>query len=113
MVPFYTFKSLVVFILAFSMFQPFCEAINCKGCTPLDSVSFNKLLSKFKVSVVKFDVAYPYGEKHEEFAKFSQDASEIEDIFVGESRVQITIQKFNKINCIFSIHFMLNAYVVL
>ena len=33
---------------------------------------------------VKFDVAYPYGDKHEEFGKFSQDAAEIEELFVGE-----------------------------
>ena len=59
-------------------------AINCKGCTPLDSLSFDKLLNKFKVSVIKFDVAYPYGDKHEEFAKFSQSASELDDLFVGE-----------------------------
>jgi len=59
-------------------------AINCKGCTPLDSLSFDKLLNKFKVSLIKFDVAYPYGDKHEEFAKFSQDAVDIEDLFVGE-----------------------------
>ena len=60
-------------------------AINCKGCTPLDSHSFDKLLNKFKVSVIKFDVAYPYGDKHEEFAKFSLSASESDiDLFVGE-----------------------------
>jgi len=59
-------------------------AINCKGCTPLDSLSFDKLLKKFKVSIVKFDVAYPYGDKHEQFGKFSQDAAEIDDLFVGE-----------------------------
>ena len=49
-----------------------------------DSLSFDKLLKKFKVSIVKFDVAYPYGDKHEQFGKFSQDAAEIEDLFVGE-----------------------------
>merc|ERR1711976_44876 len=59
-------------------------AINCKGCTPLDTLSFDKLLSKFKVSIVKFDVAYPYGDKHEEFGKFSLAAAEVEDLFVGE-----------------------------
>ena len=49
-----------------------------------DSLSFDKLLKKFKVSIVKFDVAYPYGDKHEQFGKFSQDAAEIEDLFVGD-----------------------------
>ena len=63
---------------------PNCLGMNCKGCTPLDMYSFDKLLSKFKVSIVKFDVAYPYGDKHEEFAKFSLAAAETDDIFVGE-----------------------------
>ena len=37
-----------------------------------------------KVSLVKFDVAYPYGDKHEEFAKFSKAAAEDENLFVAE-----------------------------
>ena len=42
----------------FSVFHPF-----------LDNLTFDKLLSKFDASLIKFDVAYPYGDKHEEFAK--------------------------------------------
>lgn len=60
------------------------DAINCKGCTPLDGLSFDKLINKFKVSVIKFDVAYPYGDKHEEFAKFAKSGADMEDLFVGE-----------------------------
>ena len=73
-----------VYLTLFLAFFGPSTAINCKGCTPLDSLSFDKLLSKFKVSLVKFDVAYPYGDKHEEFGKFSQSAAEIEDLFVGK-----------------------------
>ena len=72
----------LAFFLAFGLDTTL--AINCKGCTPLDNLSFDKLLSKFKVSIVKFDVAYPYGDKHEEFGKFSLAAAEVEDLFVGE-----------------------------
>ena len=75
---------ITIFIMGFLANLTPSSAINCKGCTPLDALSFDKLLSKFKVSLVKFDVAYPYGDKHEEFGKFSQSASEIEDLFVGE-----------------------------
>jgi hypothetical protein len=35
----------------------------------LDNLTFDKLMSKFDASLIKFDVAYPYGDKHEEFAK--------------------------------------------
>jgi endoplasmic reticulum protein 29 len=59
------------FALALFLFSAAKEAAatNCKGCTPLDSVSFDKLVNAFRVALVKFDVAYPYGDKHDEFAK--------------------------------------------
>ena len=60
------------------------SAINCKGCTPLDTLTFDKMIRNFRVSLIKFDVAYPYGDKHDEFAKVSVDASEINELFIGE-----------------------------
>jgi len=60
------------------------SAINCKGCTPLDELTFDKMVNNFPASIIKFDVAYPYGEKHDEFAKISVDAAERRDLFVGE-----------------------------
>ena len=72
-------------VLVLAFLTPFASAINCKGCTPLDTLSFDKLLGKFRVSVIKFDVAYPYGDKHDEFAKFSTSAAELEDLFVGKT----------------------------
>ena len=59
-------------------------AINCPGCTPLDELSFDKLISKFYASLIKFDVAYPYGDEHEEFAKIAKEAAESPDLFIGE-----------------------------
>jgi len=60
------------------------HAINCPGCTPLDDLTFDKMINKFPASIVKFDVAYPYGDKHDEFAKVAKDASEMPQLFVGE-----------------------------
>jgi len=59
-------------------------AINCPGCTPLDELTFDKIIRKFNASIVKFDVAYPYGEDHDEFAKIAKEASDVADLFVGE-----------------------------
>ncbi len=59
-------------------------AINCKGCTPLDTLTFDKMIRSFPYSLIKFDTAYPYGDKHEEFAKVAVDGAEVEDLFVGE-----------------------------
>ena len=57
----------VVFLSAVVDRRVLC--INCAGCTPLDTLTFDKMISKSPASIVKFDVAYPYGDKHEEFAK--------------------------------------------
>ena len=38
----------------------------------------------YRVSVVKFDVAYPYGDKHDEFAKLSIFGAEVDDLMVAE-----------------------------
>lgn len=59
-------------------------AINCPGCTPLDDLSFDKLISKFYASLIKFDVAYPYGEEHDAFAEIAKEAAESPDLFIGE-----------------------------
>nr|CAH0113559.1 unnamed protein product [Daphnia galeata] len=61
---------------------------NCQGCVQLDSYSFEKVVSKFKASIVKIDVAYPYGEKHEQFGKLSAALSSNPDILVAEVGVK-------------------------
>lgn len=76
--------NLVIYFICFVSFLARSFAINCAGCTPLDNLTFDKMINKFKASVVKFDVAYPYGDKHDEFAKVSKDAADIKDLFIGE-----------------------------
>jgi len=71
-------------------------AINCAGCTPLDVLSFDKIINRFRASLVKFDVAYPYGEEHDEFAKVAKDAADAGDLFVGEVGVKDYAEKENK-----------------
>merc|ERR1711892_858799 len=69
-------------------------AINCAGCTPLDVLSFDKLINQFRASLVKFDVAYPYGDQHDEFAKVAKDAADAGDLFVGEVGIKDYAEKF-------------------
>lgn len=47
-----------------------------------------QVVSKFKASVVKFDVAYPYGEKHEQFGKLAEALSTNSDILVAHVGVK-------------------------
>lgn len=43
------------------------------GCVELDNLTFDKIVKRFKYTLVKFDVAFPYGEKHEAFTNFATE----------------------------------------
>lgn len=47
-------------------------ATEYRGFVELDDLSFDKVIKRFDAVLVKFDVAYPYGAKHESFAKFAE-----------------------------------------
>jgi hypothetical protein len=46
-----------------------------EGTVVLDSLSVDKVLSRFQFSLVKFDTFYPTGDKHLNFAKIAQAVS--------------------------------------
>ena len=71
-------------------------AINCAGCTPLDEISFDKILNKFKASLIKFDVAYPYGEEHDAFAQIAKESLDVGDLFIGEVGVKDYAERDNE-----------------
>ncbi|CAB4059851.1 ERP29 [Lepeophtheirus salmonis] len=60
------------------------EAANCNATSDVTSLTLNKFLKTFKVLVLKFDNAYPYGDQHDAFCKFAHEAAEVNDVFVGE-----------------------------
>jgi endoplasmic reticulum protein 29 len=47
-----------------------------------------QIIPKFKATVVKFDVAFPYGEKHDEFAKVALTTKDSPDLLVAEVGVK-------------------------
>lgn len=63
-------------------------AINAKGCTPLDTWTFDKLISRFSAAIVKFDIAYPYGKKHDEFTKLAAAGRGADNLLVAEVGVK-------------------------
>jgi len=80
--------ALAIFLFT-SLSLPVTEANgDCLGCVELDSLSFDKVVSKFKASVVKFDVAYPYGEKHSQYGKLSEALAFNPDILVATAGVK-------------------------
>lgn len=48
----------------------------CKGCVELDELNFDKIVARFQTVLVKFDIAFPYGKMHDEYAKFAIEISE-------------------------------------
>uniref|UniRef100_A0A1B6C9M2 Endoplasmic reticulum resident protein 29 n=2 Tax=Clastoptera arizonana TaxID=38151 RepID=A0A1B6C9M2_9HEMI len=80
----FMFKILAGIFLTLNLFN----FASCKGCVQLDSFSFNKVISKFKAALVKFDTAYPYGPKQEEYEKVCLASSNIDDLLVAEVAIK-------------------------
>ena len=61
-------------------------AANCRGCTTLDSLTFDKIISKFTTTLVKFDNhhAYTGGPEYKTYSQIALDLAEIDDLIVGE-----------------------------
>lgn len=87
--------SSILFFAIISLWSQLSEAINCKGCTPLDTYSFDKIIPKFRATLVKFDAAYPYGEKHEEFGKVAESTRGVQELLVAEVNVKDYGEKDN------------------
>jgi len=71
------------------------NAANCKGCTPLDELNFDKIIKRFEATLVKFDTAYAYGDKHEEFGKVAKDLAEIDSVLTAEVGIKDYGEKDN------------------
>ncbi len=54
------------------------------------------MVTKFPAVLVKFDEAYPYGEKQDEFKKVSESTASQRELLIGEVNVAGTV--FCRIN---------------
>nr|ACO10610.1 windbeutel precursor [Caligus rogercresseyi] len=77
----FLFLHIVIFV-AFSIQGS--ETANCNATSDLSELTLRKFAKAFKALLVKFDVAYPYGEKHDEFCRFAKEAAGVNDVLVGE-----------------------------
>ncbi|KAI1293707.1 Endoplasmic reticulum resident protein 29 [Halotydeus destructor] len=59
-----------------------------RGAVQLDALNFDKVVPKFKASLVKFDVPYPYGDKHDEFGTVTKELAATGDLLIAEIGVQ-------------------------
>ncbi len=58
------------------------------GVVLLDSYSFNKTLSGFQYSLVKFDKGYPHGDHHSMWGELARELRDVMEILVAEVRVK-------------------------
>lgn len=68
----------------------------CKGCLNFDEDSFRKVVPKFKYSLIKFDIAYPYGPKHDAFVQFAETLTDMQDLIVADVGIKDYGQKDNE-----------------
>ena len=87
---------MILNLLVFAAFAATAKATNCQGCTPLDELSFDKVIAKFKATLVKFDTAFPYGDKHDEYAKVAVSLADINDVLVAEVGIKDYGEKDNE-----------------
>ncbi|KAL6420156.1 hypothetical protein ACFW04_014094 [Cataglyphis niger] len=76
-------RSSLVFMLIVVIASHVTTGEDCKGCVPLDSYSFDKVIPKFKAVLVKFDVAFPYGGKHEQYGTVAADTKDSQDLLIA------------------------------
>lgn len=62
-------------VLVLVAVRPFNEAdaLVCQGCLELDDLTFDSVVSRFETVLVKFDIQFPYGDKHTAYEQFARE----------------------------------------
>lgn len=68
----------------------------CKGCVELGEFNFDKIIPRFEAVLVKFDVAYPYGDKHDTFAKVAEEIIDNKNFILAQVPVKDYGEKENE-----------------
>merc|ERR1712045_876638 len=67
-----------------------------EGLLALDKLSFDKIVERFEYSLIKFDVGFPTGEKHNNFGQLAKEIARYDNLFMGEVRIKDYGDKANQ-----------------
>ncbi|CAH1118369.1 unnamed protein product [Phaedon cochleariae] len=68
----------------------------CKGCVNLDEYNFHKIISRFDAVLVKFDVAFPYGDKHDIFNNLATEIVDNSNFILAQVGIKDYGEKDNE-----------------
>lgn len=54
------------------------------GSVELNEYTFDKIVNKFDATLVKFDVAFPFGDKHDAFVALAKEAKDVDELLFAE-----------------------------
>lgn len=88
-------SSQLIISLSFLVIFSSVAANNVKGIVNLDSLTFEKVISKFETVLVKFDSHYPYGDKQNQYIEVAESASSIPDLLIASVGIREYGEKEN------------------
>lgn len=89
-------RKLLIFCITFTFPSIYLASTSISGSLELDEYTFDKVINKFDTVVVKFDVAYPYGDQHDAYINVAKESKDIDNLLFAEVGVKEYGQKENE-----------------
>ncbi|XP_070573393.1 endoplasmic reticulum resident protein 29-like [Ptychodera flava] len=84
-------------LLVFGILIQFSSSQDVEGAVPLDLLTFDKVVRKFKTALVKFDEMFPSPRgAQEEFKKLAELAADLDDILIAEVPIARYLNRRNR-----------------
>ncbi|CAH2093651.1 unnamed protein product [Euphydryas editha] len=82
-------RQLIAFVcIILTVPSTYLASTSTSGSIELDEYTFDKVINKFEATVVKFDVAFPYGDKHDAFVALAKESKDVGELLFAEVGVK-------------------------